>query len=257
MTAWGVPWVSIIASIALAHSMAVVRPGASAPGSDSLWLGRSNATTRCPASTSGLTNTAKCARWPPQPCTRYIGGPSPHSSPATRCPSQCASIGLPEDTPGGMRRLDSRTGGVHHSSTAQRDPRAGASRSSSQKRRRTLAATGGRTPEPATSSGGTSPACALADAGPVAPRLMSRDRSVDRRAAVRHLRRVLGVCRTVRPTVVGSAINGFGEVACWQIAQSNRVEARGFEPLCLPAETPSELRILSCLLLRDRSLSCG
>jgi len=184
-----------MAAIALAHSMAVVRPGASSPGSDSLWLGKSNAMTRYPASTSGLTNTAKCARCPPQPCTRYIGDPSPHSSPATRCPSQNASIALPEDTPGGMRRLDSRTGGVHHNSTAHREPRVGASRSSSQKSRRTLAATGGRTPEPATSSGGTSPASARADAGPVAPRVMNRDRSLGRRAAVRHLQRVLRVAQ--------------------------------------------------------------
>ncbi len=56
--------------------------------------------------------------------------PSPHSSPATRWPSQNASTGLPVGTPGGIRRADSRTGGVHHNSTAQRDPNHGANRSS-------------------------------------------------------------------------------------------------------------------------------
>jgi hypothetical protein len=171
-----------MAAIASAHSMAVVRPGASAPGSDSLWLGKSNATTRYPTSNSGLTNTAKCARCPPQPCTRYIGGPSPHSSPATRCPSQYASIGLPGGTPGGMRRLDSRTGGVHHNSTAQRDPSQGADRSSSQKSRRTRVATGGTTPEPTTSSGAISPS---------APSVTKRDHSLGqaRVGSVGHSRR--------------------------------------------------------------------
>ena len=186
-----------MAAIALAHSMAVVRPGASAPGSDSLWLGKSTATTRYPASTSGLTNTAKCGRWPPQPCTRYIGGPAPHSSPATRCPSQYASIGLPGDTPGGMRRLDSRTGGVHHNSTAHRDPREGAARSSSQKSRRTRAATGGRTPEPATSSGAT---------GPGAPSVMNRDRSMGRPVSALWDSRALGAGHLGGSTEISSRL---------------------------------------------------
>src|SRR3954468_11978661 len=200
-----------MAAIALAHSMAVVRPGASAPGSDSLWLGKSNARTRNPASTSGLTNTAKCARWPPQPCTRYIGGPAPHSSPATRCPSQYASIGLPLDTPGGMRRLDSRTGGVHHNSTAQRDPSDGAVRSSSQKSRRTRASTGGRTPEPATSSGATSPASACVDADPGAPSVMNRDRSTGRPESALWDSRALGARHLAGPLVQptwGNAVGG-------------------------------------------------
>jgi hypothetical protein len=80
--------------------------------SDSLWLGRSNAMTRCPASTSGFTKTPRCARQPPHPCTRYIAGPSPHASPAIRCPDQTASTGSPDETPGGMRRLISTAGGV-------------------------------------------------------------------------------------------------------------------------------------------------
>ena len=167
----------------LAHSMAVVRPGASAPGSDSLWLGKSNATTRYPASTSGLTNTARCGRCPPHPCTRYIGGPSPHSSPATRCPSQYASSG---PSRGHTRRhaqtrLENGWGAPQLDCPPRSHERA-PSRSSSQNSRRTRAATGGRTPEPATSSGGTSPACARADAGPVAPWVMNRDRSVGRQA---------------------------------------------------------------------------
>ncbi|EHM18357.1 hypothetical protein MBOL_27750 [Mycobacteroides abscessus subsp. bolletii BD] len=42
-----------------------------------------------------------------------------------------------------MRRLDSMTGGVHHSSTAQRDPIPGAKRSNHQKARRMRGETGG------------------------------------------------------------------------------------------------------------------
>lgn len=70
-------------------------------------------------------------------------GPSPQDSPAIRWPFQWASRGSPAGTPGGMRRLDSMTGGVHHSSTAQRDPIPGAKRSNHQKARRMRGETGG------------------------------------------------------------------------------------------------------------------
>jgi hypothetical protein len=142
------------ARTASAHSTIVVRPGASSPRSDSLWLGRSNAMTRCPASTSGLTKTPRCARQPPQPCTKYTAGPSPHASPAIRCPDQLASTGSPAPTPGGMRMLISTAGGVHHSSMAHLDPTAGATRSSSPNARRTRGAIGGSMPEPASSREG-------------------------------------------------------------------------------------------------------
>ena len=130
-------------------------PGASAPGSDSLWLGGSNATTDTPASTSGLTNTAKCGRWPPQPCTRYIGGPSPHSSPATRVPVPIRFY-LPSR---GHARwysadLDSRTGGVHHNSTATATPEQVPPSSEQPNSSAHLGSDEEGTPEPATSRRG-------------------------------------------------------------------------------------------------------
>ena len=107
------PWARTTASTALAHSTTVVRPRGSVPRSEPLWLGRSKATTLYPAATSGLMKTPRCARQPPQPCTRYTGGPSPQDSPSIRCPSQVASNGRPDETPGGIRRLEFMSAGWH------------------------------------------------------------------------------------------------------------------------------------------------
>ena len=162
------PCVRTKARTASAHSTIVVRPGARSPGSESLWLGRSNAITRCPASTRGLTKTPRCARQPPHPWTRYTVGPAPQDSPAILCPDQVASTGSLGGTPGGIRKLISTAGGVHQSSVAHLDPRAGANRSSSPSARRTFRSIGGSTPEPASSPGNPdSPAISIS---PLRPR---------------------------------------------------------------------------------------
>ena len=149
ITARAGPWVRTTARKASVHSTRCVRPSASEPVSESLCAGRSKAMTRCPALTNGLTKTPRWARQPPHPCTRYTAGPSPQASPAMRCPSQKASIGSLGGTPGGIRRLASTCGGVHHSSVAHLAPIAGANRSSRPRARRMRGSTGGSIPEPA------------------------------------------------------------------------------------------------------------
>ena len=139
------------ARTASAHSTIVVRPGASSPGSDSLWLGRSNAMTRCPDSTSGLTKTPRCARQPPQPCTKNTAGPSPHASPAIRCPDQAGLDGLTRrDTRRHAQAHLDRGRGAPELDGPSR-PHRGSDRSSSPNALRTLGSTGGSMPEPASS----------------------------------------------------------------------------------------------------------
>ena len=62
--------------------------------------------------------------------------------------------GWPGGTPGGIRRLDSIIGGVHHSSIAHLAPIAGAKRSSNQNDLRTLGATAGSIPDPDSAADG-------------------------------------------------------------------------------------------------------
>jgi|GEM_PF-5293886 len=179
-----------MAAIASAHSVAVVRPGASAPASDSLWLGKSNARTGKPCLDQRFDEHCQM---------RSLAAPTVYQiyrrplTPFLTSDPMPIPIRFYRPARGHTRRhaqLDSRTRGVHHNSTAHRDPKEGANRSSSQNNRRTRTATGGRTSEPTTSSGPTSPACA--DSGPDAPSVINRDHSTGRPVSALRDIRALG-----------------------------------------------------------------
>src|SRR5829696_3705418 len=130
-TAAAGPWSATTAARAPASSRTVLRPGPSGPGSDAPWLGPSKLTTRRPAPVSGSTNASSCSRHPPQPCTRYTASAegSPQTSPATIRPSTRSRKGRPGST---GRSWRARGAGMRNQRrSAQRAPRAGATRSRS------------------------------------------------------------------------------------------------------------------------------
>ena len=174
-------WVSIMAAIASAHSIAVVHSGRERTRIRFVVAGQVERDDRYPGLHGWFDEHRQM---------RALAAPTVHDIPVaprpthSRRPDACVPEGLYRSSPGNTRsilRLDSRTGGVHHNSTARTRSRAGASRSEqAQKRQRIDAATtGGSTPEPSVSSGATSGlASASADNWSKCPSVITwRDRS--------------------------------------------------------------------------------